>query len=70
MHTQAPSDHAALCDRPALGADAQLAVPTPEHYLPLLYALALQRDADRVALFNDDVFATLAMTSLWIGAPA
>lgn len=62
-------DHATLCDWPALGSDANLAVPTPEHYLPLLYALALQRDDDQVALFNDDVFATLAMTSLWIGAP-
>lgn len=62
-------EHAALCNWPALGPDANLAVPTPEHYLPLLYALALQRDDDHVALFNDDVFATLAMTSLWIGAP-
>lgn len=63
-------EHAALCDWAALGPDAALAVPTPEHYLPLLYALALQRDGEQVALFNDDVFATLAMTSAWVGAPA
>lgn len=32
-------DHAALVDYAALGRDALLSVPTPEHYLPLLYAL-------------------------------
>lgn len=63
-------DHAALCNWRDLDADAALAVPTPEHYLPLLYALALQRDDDVVRAFNDDVFATLAMTSWVIGADA
>lgn len=63
----AARDHAALCDWSSLGPDAALAIPTPEHYLPLLYALALQRADDAVATFNDDVFATLAMTSLRIG---
>lgn len=65
----AARDHASLCDWPSLGPDAALAIPTPEHYLPLLYALALQRDDDRVEIFNDDVFASLSMTSLLI-APA
>lgn len=64
----AARDHAALCDWHALGSDAALAIPTPEHYLPLLYALALQRDDDAVETFNDDVFATLAMTSFLIGS--
>jgi 4,5-DOPA dioxygenase extradiol len=31
--------HAQLIDYPALGEDALLSVPTPEHYLPLLYVL-------------------------------
>ncbi|MEO5811238.1 MAG: 4,5-DOPA dioxygenase extradiol [Rhodanobacter sp.] len=61
-------DHAALQDWPALGADAALAVPTPEHYLPLLYALALQREDEGAAIFNDDVYSTIAMTSVLIGA--
>ena len=34
-------DLTALADWPALGEDARLSIPTPEHYLPLLYALAL-----------------------------
>lgn len=62
----AARDHAALCDWPALGRDAQLSIPTPEHYLPLLYALALQRDDDAVETFNDDVVSALSMTSLVI----
>jgi 4,5-DOPA dioxygenase extradiol len=32
-------EHAPLIDYPLLGRDAVLAVPTPEHYLPLLYVL-------------------------------
>jgi 4,5-DOPA dioxygenase extradiol len=40
-------DHAALVAYDRLGADAQLAIPTPDHYLPLLYVLALQRTNER-----------------------
>jgi len=65
----AARDHAALADWEALGRDAGLSIPTPEHYVPLLYALALQRDDDRVSLFNDEVISALSMTSLVI-APA
>jgi 4,5-DOPA dioxygenase extradiol len=46
--------------------DAQLAIPTPEHYLPLLYALANGRSGDKVTVFNDEVIASLSMTSLLI----
>lgn len=60
-------DLPALADWPALGDDAALSVPTPEHYLPLLYALALARDGDALEFFNDDVIGSLSMTSLIIG---
>ena len=32
-----------------LGSDALLSIPTPEHYLPLLYILALRRKDERVS---------------------
>jgi len=38
----ASRDHQALVDFERLGEDAQLSVPTPEHYLPLLYVAAMQ----------------------------
>ena len=57
--------HAELVDYPSLGPSVQLAVPTPEHYLPLLYALALKRPDDRLTYFNDEaVGGSLTMTSL------
>lgn len=40
-------DDAALVDYEALGRDALLSVPTPDHYLPLLYVLGTRRAADR-----------------------
>jgi 4,5-DOPA dioxygenase extradiol len=64
-------DHAALVDYSALGGDARLAIPTPEHYLPLLYALALQAPGDEVRVFNDRcVLGSISMTSVVIGAAA
>jgi 4,5-DOPA dioxygenase extradiol len=45
-----------------------LAIPTPEHYLPLLYALALKEKDEETTLFNDKALAgSLTMTSLRIG---
>jgi len=32
-----------------LGRDALLSIPTPDHYLPLLYILALRREGDSVS---------------------
>lgn len=45
----------------------QLAIPTPEHYLPLIYSLGLQQDNETLTLFNDKlVGGSLSMTSLKI----
>lgn len=41
-------DHAPLVDYASLGRDALLSVPTPEHYLPLLYVLGARRDGEAV----------------------
>jgi len=41
-------DHGPLVDYETLGRDAVLAVPTPEHYLPLLYILGLRREGEPV----------------------
>lgn len=47
---------------------ATLAIPTPDHYYPLLYILALQTDNDKVEFFNDKaVGGSLTMTSVKIG---
>lgn len=46
----------------------QLAVPTPDHYLPLIYTLGLQQKNEQISLFNDKLMAgSLSMTSLKIG---
>jgi 4,5-DOPA dioxygenase extradiol len=59
--------HAELADYQSLGSAVQLAVPTPEHYLPLLYVLALKEPGESITYFNDYPLAgSLTMTSLLI----
>lgn len=38
-----------LLNYESLGSDAHLSIPTPEHFLPLVYVLALRRDGERVS---------------------
>jgi 4,5-DOPA dioxygenase extradiol len=46
----------------------QLAVPTTDHYIPLLYSLGLSKHTDDLQFFNDELLAgSLSMTSLRIG---
>ena len=59
--------HAELANYRELGPSVELAVPTPEHYLPMLYALALQAEDEEVVMFNDEPLAgSITMTSLVI----
>ncbi|MGV3503193.1 MAG: 4,5-DOPA dioxygenase extradiol [Adhaeribacter sp.] len=61
-------DHKALINYATLGKEALLAIPTPEHYLPLMYTLGLKGSKDSVALFNDKaVGGSLTMTSVKFG---
>ena len=61
-------DHSPLINYGSQGRAFRLAVPTPEHFLPLLYALALKGSDEPVELFNDrPVAGSLTMTSVRIG---
>jgi 4,5-DOPA dioxygenase extradiol len=61
-------NHKELINFRSQGKAFDLAIPTPEHYLPLLYSLALKDDKDNVSLFNDKAVAgSLTMTSVKIG---
>lgn len=61
-------DHNFLIDYSKQGKAFNLAIPTPEHFLPLLYTLALKDNKDLVTLFNDKAIGgSLTMTSVKIG---
>lgn len=60
-------DHASLMDWTSLGADVALGIPTPEHYLPLLYVLALRGDDESMRLFNTEVISAISMTCVQVG---
>ncbi len=60
-------DHNTLINYENLGAAAKLAIPTPDHYYPLLYTLGLQNNNEEAIIFNDKLMAgSLTMTSLLI----
>lgn len=62
------NDHRSLIHYDKLGSEAMLAIPTPEHYLPLLYTLGLKGGRDEIKFFNDKAVAgSLTMTSVKIG---
>ena len=49
------------------GAALQNAIPTPDHYLPLIYTLGLKEKSDNISLFNDELIGgSLSMTSVYI----
>lgn len=50
------------------GISLQYAVPSPDHYLPLIYTLGLKTSSDELSLFNDELIGgSLSMTSVRIG---
>lgn len=61
-------DFKSLLDYEKLGSSYKLAIPTPEHYLPLIYTLGLKEEKETLSLFNDKLLAgSLSMTSVKIG---
>ncbi|WP_116789421.1 4,5-DOPA dioxygenase extradiol [Flavobacterium psychrotrophum] len=61
-------DHKPLINFKSQGKSWDLAIPSPEHYLPLLYTMALKGANEKVTIFNDKpVAGSLTMTSVKIG---
>ncbi|MCC9168712.1 4,5-DOPA dioxygenase extradiol [Pontibacter harenae] len=62
------NDHKPLQNYTSLGRGAALAIPTPEHYLPLLYTLGMKEEQEPVQFINDEVqLGAISMTSVKIG---
>ncbi len=62
------NDHQQLVNYRKLGTAVEKAVPTPEHYLPLLYVLALQESRDKVTFSNEKlVMGSISMRSIRVG---
>jgi 4,5-DOPA dioxygenase extradiol len=60
-------DYKSLINYHALGRELELSVPSPEHYLPLLYVLALKEPKEQIAIFNDKtVMGSISMSSFKI----
>lgn len=59
--------HEALIHYEKLGEGARLAIPTAEHYLPLIYIMGLRDKDDTPSLFNDQtVMGSISMTSVLV----
>lgn len=61
----ASHDYNVLLDYTRLDKDILLAVPTPDHYYPLIYTLGMRKEGDKVRFFNDTAVAgSITMTSV------
>ena len=64
-------EHAPLVDYETLGQDARLSIPTPEHYLPLLYAIGSQQEGDTVGFPVEGVDGgSISMLAVQVGEGA
>lgn len=61
------NDYQSLYSLQSQSAAFMMGIPTPEHYLPLLYVLGLQGKSDQISFFNDRVIGgSLSMLSVLI----
>lgn len=61
-------DHEPIINYQNFGIAGRYAIPTPDHYYPLLYSLGLQNSNEQATIFNDKaVMGSLTMTSVRIG---
>jgi 4,5-DOPA dioxygenase extradiol len=61
-------DHPSLVHYEVLGDAARQSVPTPDHYLPLLYIIALQRDDEKISIPVDGLeVGSISMLSAVVG---
>jgi 4,5-DOPA dioxygenase extradiol len=66
----AARDHGPLIDYATRGEDARLSVPTPDHYLPLLYVIALQSENETISLPIDGIeYGSIGMLTVVVGPP-
>lgn len=64
----ASGNHQDLIHFSRISSNINLAIPTSEHYLPLIYTIGLQSDKEDVMFFNDKaVGGSLTMTSVKFG---
>ena len=66
----ATHEHGPLIDYAALGEDARLSVPTPDHYLPLLYVIAQQGENETISLPIDGIeYGSIGMLTMVLAQP-
>jgi 4,5-DOPA dioxygenase extradiol len=64
-------DHTAVTNPISLGDSARMSIPSPDHYLPLLYAVGAQGADDKVEVLVDGIdLASISMLSIVIGGSA
>lgn len=66
-HWMTQGDFSPIVQYEKQGRAIQLAAPSPDHFLPLVYSLGLKSATDELSLFNDKLLAgSLSMTSVRI----
>ena len=62
------NEHAPLVAYEAMGDAARMSMPTPEHYLPLLYIAGARREGDATTILTDGIeLASVSMLSVAYG---